>query len=81
MQGLRLPHNRLAYEEFMEKRTKPSLEALTDRATEAADILAHLANEKRLLLMCHLATIGECCGRECDGARDRCDRREELGSR
>lgn len=40
--------------------TAPSLDALSDRATEAADVLGHLANEKRLLLMCHLATNGEC---------------------
>ena len=48
------------YKEFMDHITATPLDALSDRASEAADVLGHLANEKRLLLMCHLATNGEC---------------------
>lgn len=44
----------------MDQISRPSLDALSDRANEAADVLGHLANEKRLLVMCHLATNGEC---------------------
>ncbi|MES2710523.1 MAG: metalloregulator ArsR/SmtB family transcription factor [Pseudomonadota bacterium] len=35
------------------------LEALQEKAAEAAQLLRLLANEKRLLMLCHLVTEGE----------------------
>jgi DNA-binding transcriptional ArsR family regulator len=42
---------------------KPSLEVLQERAEEAAELLASMANAKRLLVLCHLVegerSVGE----------------------
>ena len=43
----------------MNTETKPDLAALRDKAAEAARMLSLLANENRLLLLCHLASEGE----------------------
>ena len=43
----------------MNTETKPDLAALRDKAAEAARMLSLLANENRLLLLCHLAGEGE----------------------
>jgi len=40
-------------------RTNPDLGALQEKATEAARMLRLLANENRLLVLCHLAGEGE----------------------